>query len=453
MAEEFTPQDKRKLEIASGIVNTHFPYLGGILAQLDIRFDERVGTAAVTGSGKLLFAPEFFRKLAPGVETAFILGHELLHLAQMCFERGKHIRDPEAVNIAHDILINELLCRMMSLDQPPCGALSWKWFVQEYCRVFPSGGPKGAPGRASLAADAASYSLEELVRLIREAKLAGGLDRCRSWILVPEGDGGFSNNPFADIFGDSGGSGDPLPLDMVPDAKEAELFPDEDHEARRAAGDKLRKACRDAAARSVILSSIGGKGKGSDPGGGTRAVDIVRSFYVPPWQMAMQSWFDGVAAVRRSYARASRRGAWRSDVILPGRGQEFYILHLVLDTSGSMGEVIPAVLGLIAAFARNVGMEQLHIVQCDAAVTKDEFVDIERLEKYQVAGYGGSDMSPALLKLAEDPAVTSVLVVTDGCIDYPPPEQIPYDVLWCIPGEESPQNFPYGKTVCVPVSS
>ena len=73
---DFTAQERRKLEIAAGIASSCFPYLGGIYAKLDIRFEDRIDTAGVTESGKLLINRKFFDELAPGVETAFLLAHE-----------------------------------------------------------------------------------------------------------------------------------------------------------------------------------------------------------------------------------------------------------------------------------------------------------------------------------------------------------------------------------------
>jgi len=65
ISQEFTPEEKQKLTIAEGIAKSYFPYLGGIFSKLDIRFDNRIETAAVTGSGKLLFNREFFHRLTP----------------------------------------------------------------------------------------------------------------------------------------------------------------------------------------------------------------------------------------------------------------------------------------------------------------------------------------------------------------------------------------------------
>ena len=41
------------------------------------------------------------------------------------------------------------------------------------------------------------------------------------------------------------------------------------------------------------------------------------------------------------------------------------------------------------------------------------------LATYRVSGYGGSDLTPALRALADDPRVTAAIVLTDGDIAYP----------------------------------
>ena len=69
-----------------------------------------------------------------------------------------------------------------------------------------------------------------------------------------------------------------------------------------------------------------------------------------------------------AYARPSRRGADRTDVVLPGRKREGWTLNIVLDTSGSMADEMPRALGAIADFCEAVGVDQVRLVQCDTAV-------------------------------------------------------------------------------------
>jgi predicted metal-dependent peptidase len=67
--------------------------------------------------------------------------------------------------------------------------------------------------------------------------------------------------------------------------------------------------------------------------------------YRPPWQIALHRWMDAVTPGERTYTRASRRGADRTDVVLPGRLRAGWSLSIVLDTSGSMSSHLARALG------------------------------------------------------------------------------------------------------------
>jgi predicted metal-dependent peptidase len=137
--------------------------------------------------------------------------------------------------------------------------------------------------------------------------------------------------------------------------------------------------------------------------------------------------------------------------VLAGRKRIGWALHIVLDTSGSMVDEIPRVLGVIGSFSEAVGVAAVHVLQCDIRVTVDEWVEPEELTRYTVAGFGSSDMSPALQRLAGDPEVEAALVLTDGYIEYPE-VPMPYQVLWVLTEPEVPESFTpgYGHIVCLP---
>jgi predicted metal-dependent peptidase len=126
------------------------------------------------------------------------------------------------------------------------------------------------------------------------------------------------------------------------------------------------------------------------------------------------------------------------------------VLHLVLDTSGSMSEELPAVLGAIAGVGANAGVGVVHVLQCDVAVTVEDWLEPEALERYEIHGFGGSDLSLALARLADDPGVEAAVGVTDGVIDYPA-EPPPFAVLWAVVDGGDP-NFqpPYGQVIALP---
>ena len=92
------------------------------------------------------------------------------------------------------------------------------------------------------------------------------------------------------------------------------------------------------------------------------------------------------------------------------------------------------------------GVNQVHIMQCDVGVTADEWIDPAELTSYKVTGFGGSDMSPAMDRLAEDPDVAAVLVLTDGMIDYPQAEP-GYAVQWGVVEAYSGFHPRYGNVV------
>jgi len=113
-----------------------------------------------------------------------------------------------------------------------------------------------------------------------------------------------------------------------------------------------------------------------------------------------------------------------------------------------MGELALA-LGAIASFCEGVGVEQVRILQCDTAVERDELVDVDRLAHFEIGGFGGSNMSPALERMADDPEVEAAVVLTDGYIDYPA-SPMPYLVLWVLTSKNAGFRPPYGQVIALP---
>jgi predicted metal-dependent peptidase len=165
--------------------------------------------------------------------------------------------------------------------------------------------------------------------------------------------------------------------------------------------------------------------------------------------MALQKWLESVVPGERTFLRPSRRGATQADIVLPGRKRESWMLNVVLDTSGSMTDEIPRVLGAVADFCDAVAVDEIRVVQCDTAVTSDTVLSPAELSAFEVRGYGGSDLTPAMRMLADDPRVTACLVITDGEIGYPP-DEMPYAVLWVLPGQGSFVP-PYGHVISMQV--
>jgi len=131
-------------------------------------------------------------------------------------------------------------------------------------------------------------------------------------------------------------------------------------------------------------------------------------------------------------------------VTLAGRKREGWTLHILLDTSGSMSSEFSRVLGAVASFCEGASVSEVRILQCDQEVMRDEFLAPEELSMFTIAGFRGSDMSPGLLRLAEDPEVEVAMVITEGYIEYPA-EPMPYHVLWALTSEHETFSPPYGQ--------
>ena len=124
---------------------------------------------------------------------------------------------------------------------------------------------------------------------------------------------------------------------------------------------------------------------------------------------------------------------------------------MVLDTSGSMTGSLAHCLGAIADFCEATGVADVHIIQCDTTITVDEWIPVEALDKYKIEGFGGSDLSAAMLHLAADREVTAMVVITDGWINYPE-EEPPCHVLWVLTDRTS-WSPRYGEVIEMSESS
>ena len=344
-----------------------------------------------------------------------MLAHELLHLALRTHDRAKGSGRLE-FNYAHDYIINDILRVELGFASIPAGGLDM-------------------PG-------AREKSAEEIVLGVPQ-----GRSQMRSQTRVWEGQAVAADRMFG---GNGSGQAQPrdakrrrrLAGDVLGDKLEREWFPaDAQDQAEREAGGS-RSWPRKGLALAKALARM--KGRGTDAGASTAAHVALRGHIPHAWQMALQKWLESVAPGERTFLRPSRRGSDRADVVLPGRKRESWMLNVVLDTSGSMTDEIPRALGAIAEFCDALAVDQIRLVQCDTAITSDAILSPDELAAYKVSGFGGSDLSPAMLALADDPHVTAAVIVTDGDIAYPA-EEMPYGVLWVLPHARQRFNPRYGR--------
>jgi predicted metal-dependent peptidase len=389
------------------MVTEPLPHLAGLAAAVRVDLDDRVPTMGIFASGRLIANPAFAARLSDD-DLVFVLAHELLHLAFRTHDRARGSGRLE-FNYAHDYIINDVLRHALGVATIPAGGLDM-------------------PG-------AREKSAEEIVLEMRRNSRSAA-SRTEVW----EG----AVTTLEQVLGaavrlaDPGSGGDVLDVQ-----RERELFPhDSADQAERT------RAIRDLVIRDMAVARAAGAllGRGVEAGSSQQKVRPKRGIYRTPWQLALQTWLEGAAPGERTFARASRRGHDRSDVVMRGRRRRSWMLNVVLDTSGSMSNEIPFALGAIADFCDMTAVDEIRLVQCDTVVTSDELLSPGELADYQVSGYGGSDLTPALLALAEDPRVTAAVVITDGDIAYPG-EPVPYAVLWALPRAGTAFQPPYGQVI------
>ena len=382
------------------------PHLAGLAAAVRVEIDDRVPTMGIFASGRLVANAAFTARLSAD-ELVFVLAHELLHLALRSHDRARGSNRIE-FNYAHDYIINDMLRHALGVTTIPADGLDM-------------------PG-------AREKSAEEIVL---EMRRTGNVAFSRT--AVWEG----AVTTLERVLGVAPQSPPGSVGDVLDAQRERELFPDDSaDQAERA------RAIRDLATRSLAIAKAVGamRGRGTEAGSSQQIVRATRGIYRTPWQLALQTWLESVAPGERTFTRASRRGNDRNDVVVPGRKRHSWMLNVVLDTSGSMSDEIPFALGAIADFCDVTGIDEIRLVQCDTVVTSDEVLSPPELADYQVSGYGGSDLTPALLALAKDDRVTAVVVITDGDIGYPS-EPVPYAVLWALPRSRAVFQPPYGRVI------
>jgi predicted metal-dependent peptidase len=89
------------------LASASLPHISGLARLVRLKPTRRVSVAAVAPSGLVLIQPDVFARIPVG-EAAFVLAHELMHLAL-----DTHGRAGDAnrltVNFAHDYIINDIL--------------------------------------------------------------------------------------------------------------------------------------------------------------------------------------------------------------------------------------------------------------------------------------------------------------------------------------------------------
>ncbi|MEM7037616.1 MAG: VWA-like domain-containing protein [Bacteroidota bacterium] len=426
MSEKETQAVRDLAEEALHMVSVNLPHLAGLAFEVYLHVDDRVQTAGIFASGRLLLNAEWFGRLELA-DAMFVMAHELMHLALRTHDRSG-FQNARMFNVAHDYIINSILKRELELGTVPANGLDWD-------KDFEA---KSAPE---------TYGLEYIVRFLGQkvsATRRSELVQRPHW-GAPEGtispttsgvlgdllyDALSGQNRLHEVAPETSRAATSFPGDVLTREIELEWFPDssETIASRTELMQEIAVETHALQALDKMVREVAGRGNA--PGNAHVGYEAVRDMYEPPWQSALQQWMEHTTRAGRTYARPSRRGQHR-EFVRPGARREGHTLHIVLDTSGSQSSILGECLGVIANFCELLMIPEIHLLQCDTTVQEDRWVNPEELAEFPIRGLGGSDMSAAMHRLGEDPEVQHALVITDGFIRYPE-QPMPYNVLWVL---------------------
>lgn len=409
---QLSPDDKRKwIETRSALLwtapaFTHllFSMLNPTKGELAATFTEDVPIAATDGS-VLILNPKTFFKFTLG-ERIFIVAHEVLHCVfnhcilsrpfrqteKVKFADGSELPyDPELMNVAMDLIINDLLIESKIGNFPKEGCHDPKIathkdsFLDAYKKVF-----KQKPGGAG-------------------GKGPGG--------------GGF------DVLLDPGTSQGKNPDQASQERSET------------------------AWGTAVAAAMAAAKAQGKLPAALERMFSEILEPEVS-WQDYIRAFFARKVGAGGYDWRSPDRRLIQRDIYAPRRsGNGCGDVVVAVDTSGSIGQrELDVFFGELRGILEDVRPNKLFLVWCDAKVHHvDELDQSSDLGGLKPHGGGGTDFRPVFDWIDQNNVTPDALVYLTDLMGSFPSDAPKYPVIW---GDiHGYCNAPFGDTVVIPIKS
>lgn len=370
------------LEVLVGVRKTmlqRFPFVGAVAMSLDLVpvRDVDLSTAATDGKS-MYWNIEFLASITPE-ERLFTFAHEVYHSILMHGIRKEH-RDHYVFNIAADLEINNLL-EADGIVVP-----------EDVCLIKSKAHPHGFDFEKGLSAE----KYYDLLLRCPPADKASQHKLC----------GQFDKHVYKDDLH--------KPSNTESYDKYGKVFHDPDY--RPNVTDKNAQHIREAAISA--MQTIERQG-GTVP---AHLKDIISKLTEPKvdWKEVLSQFVVGCnGSGDRTWNRCNRRFV-SSGIYLPSTGDNQMNVAVVIDTSGSVTEVLPQFLGELNGLVKSFGNYKLTVIQNDAAV-QDVAVyddasplDLEHTE-FEAKGFGGTNLEPAFKHIADNcDDVNCVVVMTDG---------------------------------------
>jgi predicted metal-dependent peptidase len=463
-----TPAEKRALVDRVAALRTGLtmwaPFFGHLLLKMDPVVagpNHHVKTAAVTRDRRLYLNHTFCSQLSDA-ELLFVMCHEVMHLAYLCFPRGESRKaivaqllscgacgakgkvivqgqeakgpqvcpacqgqgvTPKPVslwNIAHDFAINDIIDQMsssarqqiVSIKMPKGGLLDPKyrdWSAEDIYDALLTEAEKNG----SMSMPGQGQPQQGQGQGQGQGQQGQGLSQ------VPQDAWGVEDIR-SDLGGEGAGDGDEDGEDPgtqgMSEAEQNEL-------------DEYWKVALVEAAQVHEQ-----RGKGSLPANLRKLIEEITDPKVP-WADVLSRW---VGENGRRADFSFRRPSRRSESVLGTNGalpsmQRHGVDDIVVlwDTSGSMGGRETEIMSEVIGICEDLNLK-LRVICCDTRVASDNH-DVEYAEDVNWAGGGGSNFIPAFDLLHKERYEGVLIAFTDGWIDVPStkPPNI-REVLWVL---------------------
>lgn len=421
---------QRRILVARMRVINKYPFYGLLLMQIELRIDEKVGTAATDGK-YMYFAPSFVDRISDS-ELDFIMMHEIMHVVLEHTYRTFD-RDPEGFNIACDIVVNSNILKAMDMD---VSAITLKNFSESMHRT-----PNGEEGY--------KYTAEEVYEMLKKKY---GYSQNIDWNWSDDEDGdsdsksdsksksGSNKSTSKSANGRTTIKGQPIDNHNLWGSREDEA-------------EKETEEWRQKVAKVVdTLMSGNASGAGSIPGFAERMVNELKNPQTD-WRVVLN---DFIQIEINDYTLAPPDKRFTdSGFFLPDFNDadcSVKDLLFMVDTSGSMSQkqltdAFSEIQGAISQFNGKIqgwlGFFDAQVVEPIPFSSEDEFKLIKAI------GGGGTNFHCIFEYIDEkmsDKDIACVIIITDGYARYPDEEAtrgVP--VLWVINNEAS--NPPWGRTI------
>lgn len=395
---------EEKIRIARTQMQKSNPFFSYLAMQLSlVEVDEKAGinTMGVDNNGNLYYFPPFVATLSLD-ELKAVLAHEVMHVAfEHTMEKCESGRDHMLVNVAQDIVINDIL--VQDGFRLPAGCLLPRDHVFH-----------GADFEIKdVNKKCWELVYDELLKKIKKQKMASPDKVIR--------------NGSKDQTGKQktkGGNG-PQGVDPTQNKNKNQTPID------------WKKQMNEAMAHAKL--------QGKAPAGMDRTLDELNNPQLH-WKELLQRFIVSEIPFDFTYSRPSKKSQ-SIGVYLPATYRENIEIAIGLDTSGSMSDkdikdCVSEVLGILRAF----DSVKLTVLECDADVHAAENIEsVEELQALKIKGGGGTDFVPVFEWLKKNkPEVKAVVFFTDGYGNFP--QQSPdYPVLWCVTENGMDRDkFPFG---------